>query len=338
MPSSRAIIKCKVAILALIILPMDGRGRPSPTETVADLLLYVSSFLFDVARASWQGMGMSQLSNQIVIYQPDETLRIDVRLENDTVWLTQARMGDLFGVDRTVINRHIRNIYATAELLEEATCAKIAQVQKEGGRMVSRIQPYYNLDVIIAVGYRVNSPQATHFKIWATGVLKEVLLRGYAVNERIDRLERRVAKTEEQIGVVLKTALPPVEGVLFEGQICDAYATALRLIRSARTSIDLVDNWVDETVLTMLGARGGGVSATIHTRHFSRKLKLDLERYNAQYPAIAVKACRGVHDRFLILDGRTVYHIGASLKDLGKALFAFSRLEMPANAILSRLH
>ena len=280
---------------------------------------------------------MSQPQNQIVIYQPDETLRIDVRLENETVWLTQARMGELFGVDRTVINRHIRNIYATGELPEEATCAKIAQVQKEGGRMVNRIQPYYNLDVIIAVGYRVNSPQATHFRIWATGVLKEVLLRGYAVNERIDRLERRVAKTEEQIGVVLKTALPPVEGVLFEGQICDAYATALRLIRNARTSIDLVDNWVDETVLTMLGARGEGVSATIHTRHFSRKLKLDLERYNAQYPTIAVKACRGVHDRFLILDGRTVYHIGASLKDLGKALFAFSRLEMPASEILSRL-
>ncbi len=280
---------------------------------------------------------MSQPQNQIVIYQPDETLRIDVRLENDTVWLTQARMGELFGVDRSVINRHIRNIYATAELLEGATCAKIAQVQKEGGRMVSRIQPYYNLDVIIAVGYRVNSPQATHFRIWATGVLKEVLLRGYAVNERIDRLERRVAKTEEQIGVVLKTALAPVEGVLFEGQICDAYATALRLVRSARTSIDLVDNWVDETVLTMLGARGERVSATIYTRHFSRKLKLDLERYNAQYPPIAVKACRGVHDRFLILDGRTVYHIGASLKDLGKALFAFSRLEIPAGEILSRL-
>ena len=280
---------------------------------------------------------MSQTQNQIVIYQPDETLRIDVRLENETVWLTQARMGELFGVDRTVINRHIRNIYATGELPEEATCAKIAQVQKEGGRMVSRIQPYYNLDVIIAVGYRVNSPQATHFRIWATGVLKEVLLRGYAVNERIDRLERRVAKTEEQIGVVLKTALPPVEGVLFEGQICDAYATALRLIRNARTSIDLVDNWVDETVLTMLGARGEGVSATIHTRHFSRKLKLDLERYNAQYPTIAVKACRGVHDSFLILEGRSVYHIGASLKDLGKARFAFSRLEMPASEILSRL-
>lgn len=280
---------------------------------------------------------MSQPQNQIVIYQPDETLRIDVRLENETVWLTQARMGELFGVDRSVISRHIRNIYATAELLEGATCSKIAQVQKEGGRMVSRIQPYYNLDVIIAVGYRVNSPQATHFRIWATGVLKEVLLRGYAVNERIDRLERRVAKTEEQIGVVLKTALPPVEGVLFEGQICDAYATALRLVRSARTSIDLVDNWVDETVLTMLGARDEGVSATIHTRHFSRKLKLDLERYNAQYPPIAVKACRGVHDRFLILDGRTVYHIGASLKDLGKALFAFSRLELPAGEILSRL-
>ena len=162
-------------------------------------------------------------------------------------------------------------------------------------------------------------------------------MRGYAVNERLDRLERRVAKTEEQIGVVLKTALPPVEGVLFEGQICDAYATVLRLVRSARLSVVLVDNWVDESVLTMLGARGEGVAATLYTRHFSRKLKLDLERYNAQYPPIEIKPCRGVHDRFLILDGRTVYHIGASLKDLGKALFAFSRLAVPADEILARL-
>ena len=246
-------------------------------------------------------------------------------------------MVGLFGADRTVINRHTRNTYSTAELSKEATRKDFFLVRPEGGRQVRRSVACYNLDAIISVGYRVNSVRGVRFRQWATGVLREVLLRGYAVNERIDRLERRVAKTEEQIGVVLKTALPPVEGVLFEGQICDAYATALRLIRSARTSIDLVDNWVDETVLTMLGARGEGVAATIHTRHFSRKLKLDLERYNAQYPAIALKACRGVHDRFLILDGRTVYHIGASLKDLGKALFAFSRLEMPANEILSRL-
>ena len=281
---------------------------------------------------------MSQPQNQIVIYQPDETLRIDVRLDNETVWLTQAQMALLFGCTGRNVRLHLENIYSSGELDAEATRKDFFLVRPEGGRQVRRNVTCYNLDAIISVGYRVNSVRGVRFRQWATGVLEEVLLRGYAVNERFERLERRVAKTEELIGVVLKTALPPVEGVLFEGQICDAYATALRLIRSARTSIDLVDNWVDETVLTMLGARGERVSATIHTRHFSRKLKLDLERYNAQYPSIAIKACRGVHDRFLILDGRTVYHIGASLKDLGKALFAFSRLEMPANEILSRLH
>ena len=280
---------------------------------------------------------MSQSQNQIVIYQPDETLRIDVRLDNETVWLTQAQMALLFGCTGRNVRLHLENIYSSGELDAEGTRKDFFLVRPEGGRQVRRSVACYNLDAIISVGYRVNSVRGVRFRQWATGVLREVLLRGYAVNERIDRLERRVAKTEEQIGVVLKTALPPGEGVLFEGQICDAYATALRLIHSARTSIDLVDNWVDETVLTMLGARGERVSATIHTRHFSRKLKLDLERYNSQYPAIAVKACRGVHDRFLILDGRTVYHIGASLKDLGKALFAFSRLETPASVILSRL-
>ena len=280
---------------------------------------------------------MSQPQNQIVIYQPDETLRIDVRLDNETVWLTQAQMALLFGCTGRNVRLHLENIYSSGELDAEATRKDFFLVRPEGGRQVRRSLACYNLDAIISVGYRVNSVRGVRFRQWATGVLREVLLRGYAVNERIDRLERRVAKTEEQIGIVLKTALPPVEGGLFEGQICDAYATALRLIRSARTSIDLVDNWVDETVLTMLGARGERVLATIHTRHFSRKLKLDLARYNAQYPAIAVKACRGVHDRFLILDGRTVYHIGASLKDLGKALFAFSRLETPASVILSRL-
>ena len=246
-------------------------------------------------------------------------------------------MGALFGCTGRNVRLHLENIYDCGELAPEATRKDFFLVRREGARRVQRRLSCYNLDAIISVGYRVNSVRGVRFRQWATGVLREVLLRGYAVNDRLDRLERRVAKTEEQIGVVLKTALPPVEGVLFEGQICDAYATALRLVRNARVSIHLVDNWVDETVLTMLGARGDGVLATIHTRHCSRKLQLDLARYNAQYPPIAVKPCRGVHDRFLILDERTVYHLGASLKDLGKALFAFSRLEIPAAEILSRL-
>ena len=146
-----------------------------------------------------------------------------------------------------------------------------------------------------------------------------------------------MTKAEEQIGVVLKTALPPVEGVLFEGQICDAYATALKLIKSAQKVRVLIDNDIDERVLTMLGDRSPGVSATIYTKHFSRKLRLDLQCYNAQYPPVVIKAYQGAHDRFLILDDTIVYHIGASLKDLGKSLFAFSRMEFPAKVLLDRL-
>ena len=280
---------------------------------------------------------MPDTKNEIIVYQPDETIRLEVRLENETVWLTQNRLGILFDVDRSVISRHIRNIYRSGELAEEATCAKIAQVHLEGTRAITRLQPYYNLDVIIAVGYRVNSIRATQFRIWATQVLKQYLLRGYAVNDRLDRLETKVAKHDEQIGVLLKTALPPAEGVLFEGQICDAYATAMKLIKSARRSLVLIDNYIDESVLTMLGARAEGVSATIYTRKYNAKLRLDVQKYNAQYPPIAIRPCRGVHDRFLLIDDTVTYHLGASLKDLGKSLFAFSRLEIPPQELLARI-
>jgi len=280
---------------------------------------------------------MPESKNEIIVYQPDETIRLEVRLENDTVWLTQMKIADLFGVQKAAISKHLKNIYTTGELAKETTVSKMETVHFEGNRKVTRIQEFYNLDVIIAVGYRVNSLQATRFRQWATTILKDYLLRGYAVNDRLDRLESKVARHDEQIGLFLKTALPPVEGVLFEGQICDAYATALKLIKSAQKSLVLIDNYIDESVLTMLGARNPGVSAIIYTKHFSRKLRLDLQRYNAQYPPVVIKAYQGAHDRFLILDDTVVYHIGASLKDLGKSLFAFSRMELPAKELLDRL-
>ncbi len=280
---------------------------------------------------------MPEPKNEIIVYQPDETIRLEVRLENETVWLTQSRIGLLFNVDRSVISRHIKNIYQTGELSETSTRAKIAQVQQEGQRKISRLHSFYNLDVIIAIGYRVNSLRATHFRIWATNILKNYLLRGYAVNDRLDRLETKVARHDEQIGFFLKTALPPVEGVLFEGQICDAYATALKLIRSAHKSLVLIDNYIDESTLTMLGSRNAEVSATIYTKHITQKLLLDIQKFNAQYPPITIKICQSAHDRFLLIDDAVTYHIGASLKDLGKSLFAFSRLELPAKEILDRL-
>lgn len=280
---------------------------------------------------------MPEEKNEIIVYQPDETIRLEVRLEQESIWLTQLEIATLFGVQKAAISKHLKNIFQSGELHTEATVSKMETLQQEGARQVVRIQDYYNLDAIIAVGYRVNSMRATRFRQWATQVLRQYLLRGYAVNDRLDRLENKVARHDEQIGLFLKTALPPVEGVLFEGQICDAYATAMKLIRSAQKSLALIDNYIDESVLTMLGGRAPGVVATIYTRHFSRKLQLDLQRYNAQYPPITLKPCRGIHDRFLLIDGTVTYHIGASLKDLGKSLFAFSRLELPASEILDRL-
>ena len=280
---------------------------------------------------------MPDQTNEIIVYQPDETIRLEVRLENETVWLTQSQMAELFGCSQDNIGLHLRNIYNIGELRREATTEVFSVVRLEGSRKVSRQITEYNLEAIISVGYRVNSILGVKFRQWATQVLKQYLMRGYAVNDRLDRLETKVAKHDEQIGVLLKTALPPVEGVLFEGQICDAYATAMKLIKSAQKSLVLIDNYIDESVLTMLGARADGVSATIYTRKYNAKLRLDVQKYNAQYPTIAIKPIHGVHDRFLLIDDAVTYHIGASLKDLGKSLFAFSRLEIPPQEILARI-
>ncbi len=214
---------------------------------------------------------MSASENQIIVYQPNETVRLDVRLENETVWLTQARLGVLFGVDRTVVNRHIHNIYKTGELEESATCAKIAQVQNEGGRSITRIVSFYNLDMIIAVGYRVNSLQATRFRQWATRVLKEYLLRGYSVNARLsqleDKVDRRLAKHERDIielknkvDFFVQTETLPLQGVFYDGQLWDARALVLKLIVSARRSLILIDNWATPETLDLFSKKRKGVN------------------------------------------------------------------------------
>ena len=266
-------------------------------------------------------------NGEIILYQPDNSIRLEVRMEEDTVWLTQAQMAVLFQRSISVISRHIQNIFKEEELVEKSNLhfLQIANSDKPVA--------FYSLDVIISVGYRVKSIQGTRFRQWANSVLKEYLLRGHAINQRIERLEQRVSKTEEQIGFFVRTALPPIEGVFYDGQIFDAYAFAADLIRSARKRIVLIDNYVDDSVFLMLVKRKEGVSAEIVTRHVTETLKLDLERHNRQYPPIAIRECDRYHDRFLIIDD-TVYHLGASLKDLGKKLFAFSRMEMMAEEVL----
>lgn len=272
-------------------------------------------------------------TGEIILYQPDSTVQLEVRIDANTVWLTQAQMALLFNVDRTVIVKHIGNIYKTFELDEISTCVKFAQVRSEGKRSVIREQKFYNLDMIISVGYRVNSINATKFRQWATQTLKSYLLHGYAVTQRIERLEQKVEEHDQQIGFFVHASLPPVEGVFYDGQIFDAYVFAADLIKSAKTSIVLIDNYVDESMLTLLSKRTEGISARVITRRVSESLRLDVEKHNQQYAPIMIEENPRYHDRFLIIDD-TVYHLGASLKDLGKKLFAFSRMNATAKAIL----
>lgn len=264
-----------------------------------------------------------RLDGEIILYQPNSDIRLEVRIAEDTVWLSQAQMAELFGTRRQAITKHLKNIFETQELQREATSSVLELLRKEGTRFVKRQVVLYNLDVIISVGYRVNTLQGILFRQWANRVLKEYLLKGYSVNHRLERLERRVSRTEEKIDFFVRTSLPPQQGIFFDGQVFDAYQFVSDLMRKAKNAIALIDNYVDDTVLTLLDKRKNEVLATIYTQHISQQLQLDIERHNAQYPAIEVKPFNKAHDRFLLIDDE-VYHIGASIKDLGKKWFAFT--------------
>lgn len=276
---------------------------------------------------------MNQNRGEIILYQPDNSIRLEVRLQEETVWLNRQQLATLFARDIKTIGKHINNALSE-ELKEVPTVAKFATVQQEGGRMITREIEYYNLDMILSIGYRVKSQQGIMFRQWANSVLKDYLLRGYAINQRVERLEQRVARTEEQIGLIVRTALPPAEGIFYDGQVFDAYTFVADLIRSAHRRVVLIDNYVDDTGLKTLTKRRAGVSAAIVTRKMSETLSLDIERHNRQYSPVEIRISDRFHDRFLIIDD-TVYHLGASLKDLGKKLFAFSRMEIEAEEVLS---
>ena len=274
-------------------------------------------------------------TGEIIMYQPDETIRLEVRMGEETVWLTQQQMATLFQRDQSVIARHIRNIYKEEELDEEGTYAKFAYMGHDGLQLYE--VTHYNLDVIISVGYRVKSKRGTRFRQWANQVLKDYLLKGYVVNQRISVLEHQVADLTEKVNFFVRSSLPPVEGIFFDGQIFDAYVQIVNLIKQAKHSIVLIDNYIDETTLTMLSKRDTSVSATIYTRQLSNQQQLDIERHNQQYPPITVNLCQRNHDRFLIIDD-VVYLFGASLKDAGKKLFAYIKMqETPASELLSKI-
>ena len=276
--------------------------------------------------------------NQIILYRPNDTISLEVRLENDTVWLTQEMMSDLFQRNKSTISRHVKNIFQEKELLEESVVAKFATTASDG--KIYQVD-YYNLDVVISVGYRVKSIRGTQFRQWANKVLKEYLLRGHALNYKFELIEEQLKehraildKHEDKIDFFVRTSLPPVEGVFHNGQIFDAYKFATDLIKSANKSLVLIDNYIDESVLLMLSKRKSGVTADIYTYPISQTLRQDLQRHNRQYSPINIYNHTTSHDRFLIIDDTEVYHIGASLKDLGKKLFAFSKLNIPPSAIL----
>lgn len=288
----------------------------------------------------------SKEGNEIILYQPDSTLSLDVRVENETVWLNRNQIALLFDRDVKTIGKHINNALQE-ELAESPTVANFAIVQKEGGRTVTRNIEYYNLDMIISVGYRVKSKRGIQFRQWANKILKDYLLRGYSINQRLlnmeNRIDRRLSEHDCQIkeltGKVdffLRTSLPPREGVLFDGQIFDAHKLVNQLIRAAKKRIILIDNYVDDTVLTQLDNRKENVEASIYTRRITAAFQLDIDRHNRQYPPIIVKVATGIHDRFMIIDD-ILYHIGASIKDLGTKLFAFSKMETPPSVIMDNL-
>ena len=321
---------------------------------------------------------MKETKNEIIIYQPSKTTRLEVRFKNNTVWLNRQQMAELFGRDIKTIGKHIANALSE-ELSEEiiksslekepeifnnnrslvnndgllevapkdktyqtdnvSTVAKFATIQKEGNREIVRYVEYYSLDVILSVGYRIKSAQGILFRNWANTVLRNYLMRGYAFNQRFndleDKIDRRFAKTEadvtelrEKVDFFVQTSLPPVQGVFYDGQVFDAEVFVAKHILSAKRSILLIDNYVNITTLEMLAKKEAGVRLEIVTSKRGNELTAsDIEKFNEQYGNLIVIESTRFHDRFLIIDDEDLFLVGASIKDLGKKCFAFTKLD-----------
>lgn len=280
------------------------------------------------------------MKNEIIFYQSDESpTHIEIRVdeERETFWLSLQGISDLFERDKSVISRHLKNIFKDKELERKSVVAFFATTAKDG--KTYQVE-HFNLDAILSVGYRVNSKRGTQFRIWANNILKEYLIKGYAINNRVHRLENKIDHLERglnSISLQLKTKELPSQGIFFDGQIFDAYVFITSIIKEAKQQIILVDNYIDETVLVLLSKRNENVKATIYTKSISPQLRLDLVKHNSQYPEIKMEILTEAHDRFLLLDEKELYHIGASLKDLGKKWFAFSKMNSMVPDVLSKL-
>ena len=269
---------------------------------------------------------------EIILYQSADSTQLEVRIEDETVWLTQAQIAELFGVKQPAISKHIKNIFLCGELIENSVYSILEYTASDGKNYKTS---FYNLDAILSIGYRVNSKNATQFRIWANSVLKEYLMKGYVLNQRIDRVEKKLLEHDQKFALLIKTSLPPNEGIFYDGQVFDAWIFISDLIRSAKQSLILIDNYVDDTVLNLLTKRSKGVTTTILTKTISKQLATDLQKHNTQYEPITVKEFTAAHDRFLIIDETELYHLGASLKDLGKKWFAFSKMDTQTPEMLN---
>ena len=275
------------------------------------------------------------MSNEIILYQPGGlTEKIEVRIDGDTVWLNQEQLVHLFNRDQSVISRHIRNVYKEGELDKKSSMQKMHIANSD------KPVAFYNLDVIISVGYRVKSKQGAQFRIWATRVLRDYLLKGYALNQRMNRIENNVETLTEKVDAIslqIQTPDIPNQGIFYDGQVFDAYELTSRIIRSAKNSIIVIDNYLDESALTHLSKKKTGVKVQILTKTVSKQLSLDIKKANEQYGDFEIKPFNKSHDRFLIIDETEIYHLGASLKDLGKKWFAFSKLDKSSVTIILRV-
>ena len=275
--------------------------------------------------------------NQIVVYQPNETVRLDVRLENETVWLTQSQMAALFGCSTDNIGLHLKNVYAVGELSREATTEDFSVVRLEGSRQVRRTVTCYNLDAIISVGYRVNSVLGVKFRQWATGILKEYLLRGYSVNARLNQLEdkvdrrlmahdKRIEVLEDKVDFFVQTKEPPLQGIFYQNRYWDAKSLLIKFIRRAKKELIVIDAYVGVATLDMLAKRGRGVKVELVTHSNGELAESDFEAFGKQCGKFTKTICGICHDRFIIVDGKEVFWTGASLKDAGRLTFAAAKM------------
>lgn len=280
-----------------------------------------------------------QQTGEIILYQPNENVQLEVRLEEETVWLNRQQMALLFDRDIKTIGKHINNALVE-ELLGLPVVAKFATTATDGK---TYLVEHYNLDMVLSIGYRVKSQRGIQFRQWANKVLKDYLLKGYALNQRLLRIENQLESQQalltehsEKIDLFIRSSIPPLEGIFYDGQVFDAHTFVSDLIRSATTRIVLIDNYIDDTVLKLFDKRASQVKATIYTKQISPALQTDIDLHNTQYEPIDVQVFTDSHDRFLMID-ETVYHIGASLKDLGKKWFAFSKMDITSSLLLSKM-